>query len=53
MMNLFGLPLGTVLALALAIALPLIAYGLYRIDRRRADGYVSVFGVRFPPSEET
>ncbi len=47
---LFGLPPGTVIALALIVALPFVAYGLYRIDRARSDGYVSILGYR-PPSE--
>lgn len=45
-MSLFGLPLGTVVALVLIVGLPLVAYGLYRIDVERADGYVTLFGQR-------
>lgn len=44
----FGLPLGSVLALAAIVVLPLAAYGLYRIDRTRGDGHVTVFGFRAP-----
>jgi hypothetical protein len=47
---LFGLPLGTVLLLGAILALPLAAYGLYRIDRARGDGHVTVLGHR--PSSE-
>jgi hypothetical protein len=47
-MMLFGLPLGSVLTLAAIVALPLAAYGLYRIDRTRGDGHVTVFGYRAP-----
>lgn len=41
-----GLPLGSVVALALLALAPVVTYLLYRIDRRRADGYVSVLGRR-------
>ncbi|MFP4229213.1 MAG: hypothetical protein ACLFTE_10345 [Salinivenus sp.] len=41
-----GLPLGTVIALALVVGLPLLAYGLSRVDRSRGDGYVTVLGRR-------
>ena len=44
--TMLGLPLGTVIALAVIIALPLTAYGLYRIDEARGDGHVTVFGYR-------
>jgi hypothetical protein len=47
-MTLFGLPLGSVLALAAIVALPLAAYGLYRVDQARGDGHVTVFGYRAP-----
>lgn len=45
-MSLFGLPLGSGIALATIVALPLLTYGLYRIDRARGDGSVTVFGYR-------
>jgi ABC-type Co2+ transport system permease subunit len=41
-----GLPPGSVLALAVIVALPLVAYGLYRVDRARGDGSVTIFGSR-------
>jgi hypothetical protein len=41
-----GLPIGTSIALVLMIALPIITYGLYLVDRRTADGYVTVLGRR-------
>jgi hypothetical protein len=44
----FGLPLASTIALAAIVALPLAAYGLYRVDRTRGDGYVTVFGYRTP-----
>jgi hypothetical protein len=40
----FGLPLGTVAALLVVTALPLLAYGLYRIDVTRGDGRPALFG---------
>lgn len=43
---LFGLPLGSVAALAFVVVLPVVAYGLYRIDQARGDGRVTVFGYR-------
>jgi len=49
---LFGLPPGTVTLLVVIVALPVAAYGLYRVDRTRADGYVSVFGFRAPDNVE-
>lgn len=45
-MTLLGLPLGSVIALATVLALPALAYGLYRIDVSRGDGHVTVFGYR-------
>ncbi|WP_263785504.1 hypothetical protein [Salinibacter grassmerensis] len=45
-MTLFGLPLGTAAALAVVGSLPLLAYVLYRIDARGADGHVTVLGHR-------
>lgn len=45
-MSLFGLPLGTVVALTLVVALPFLAYGLYRVDRTRGEGQVTIFGHR-------
>ncbi|HKL87358.1 MAG TPA: hypothetical protein VJ884_00040 [Salinibacter sp.] len=47
----FGLPLGAVLVLAMIVALPLTAYGLYRIDRVRADGHITTFGYRRSDTE--
>ncbi len=41
-----GLPLGTVAALGLMGALPLLAYGLYRVDRERGEGHVTILGRR-------
>lgn len=41
-----GLPLESVIALLLLGLAPVVTYLLYRIDRRRADGYVSVLGRR-------
>lgn len=40
----FGLPAATVVALGLMIALPLLAYGLYRVDWTRGDGRVTILG---------
>jgi hypothetical protein len=48
---LFGLPLGTIIALGGILALPVATYGLYRIDRARANGYVTVLGYRAPSGE--
>lgn len=48
---LFGLPFGSVLALGTVLVLPLVAYGLYRIDRARGDGHVTVLGHRVPPDD--
>jgi len=47
----FGLPLGTVVVLAVIIALPGLAYGLHRVDRSRGDGSVTVLGYRAPSNE--
>lgn len=41
-----GLPPETIVALLLVGLAPVVTYLLYRIDRRRADGYVSVLGRR-------
>ncbi|WP_164974853.1 hypothetical protein [Halegenticoccus tardaugens] len=41
-----GLPLGTAVALALMVAIPIAAYLLYRLDARRTGGYVSAWGRR-------
>jgi hypothetical protein len=41
-----GLPLESLIALALLVLAPVATYLLYRIDTRRADGYVSVLGRR-------
>lgn len=41
-----GLPLESVVALLLLGLAPIVTYLLYRIDRRQADGYVSVLGRR-------
>jgi hypothetical protein len=45
-MTVLGLPLGTAAALAVVIALPLVAYGLSRVDAARGDGHVTIFGHR-------
>jgi hypothetical protein len=45
----FGLPIGTVWALGFVIALPLLSYGLYAVDRARGDGHVTVLGRRSLP----
>ncbi len=50
-MTLLGLPLGSVLALVTILTLPVVAYGLYRIDVSRGDGHVTVFGYRDSPNE--
>jgi hypothetical protein len=47
----FGLPLGSSIALAAVVALPLAAYGLHRIDEARGDGYVTVLGYRGTDTE--
>jgi hypothetical protein len=39
-----GLPAGTVLMLLLMILFPITAYMLFRIDKRRGDGSVTVLG---------
>lgn len=41
-----GLPPESVIALLLLGLAPVVTYLLYRIDRRRADGYVSLLGRR-------
>ncbi|WP_199174921.1 hypothetical protein [Halegenticoccus soli] len=41
-----GLPFGTFVALALIVSTPILAYLLYRIDEKRAGGYVSLWGRR-------
>jgi hypothetical protein len=51
-MTVFGLPLGSALALAGVVLLPLLTHGLYRIDRARAGGYVTVFGARSSDMEQ-
>jgi hypothetical protein len=45
-MTVFGLPLGPAAALGLILAVPLLAYALYRVDESRGDGHVTVFGHR-------
>jgi len=45
-MTLFSLPFGTAVALAVVVALPFLAYGLYCVDARRANGHVTIFGRR-------
>lgn len=45
-MTLFGLPLGSVIALSAVVALPIASYILYRIDVDRADGHVTILGYR-------
>ena len=40
----FGLPPGTVVALLVVGALPVLAYGLYRLDVTRGDGRPVAFG---------
>jgi hypothetical protein len=41
-----SIPLGTVIALAVMVLIPIATYVLHRIDTKRADGYVSVLGRR-------
>ncbi|MFO8100035.1 MAG: hypothetical protein R6T83_10515 [Salinibacter sp.] len=41
-----GLPPGTVVTLALVVGLPLLAYGLFRIDHARGEGHVTILGRR-------
>jgi len=50
-MTVLGFPLGSALALAVIVALPLVAYGLYRIDRARGPGHVTVLGYRGTDTE--
>ena len=45
-MTVFGLPLGTAAALAVVLGLPLLAYGLSRVDAARGNGHVTIFGHR-------
>lgn len=45
-MTVLGLPIGTATALAVVVALPVLAYGLFRIDVTRGEGYVTVLGHR-------
>lgn len=41
-----GLPLGTTLAVLIMIVAPVVAYGLYRVDKQRGDGRVTIVGKR-------
>ncbi|ELY97522.1 hypothetical protein C482_12904 [Natrialba chahannaoensis JCM 10990] len=41
-----GLPTGTVLAVAVMALLPVAMYLLYRVDKRRGDGHVTILGRR-------
>jgi hypothetical protein len=41
-----SIPPGTVAALTVMVLIPIATYVLYRIDAKRADGYVSVLGRR-------
>lgn len=41
-----ALPLGSVVAVALMILVPLVTLGLHLIDRNRNDGYISILGRR-------
>jgi hypothetical protein len=50
-MTVLGFPLGSALALVVIVALPLGAYGLYRIDRARGNGHVTVLGYRGTDTE--
>lgn len=43
-MGLTLLPVGTVIALGLMLAVPILTYVLYRIDHSRGDGRVTVLG---------
>ena len=41
-----GLPTGTALALTIMLIVPVVTYLLYRIDKQRGDGRVTVVGKR-------
>lgn len=41
-----GIPVGTTLAIVFMIVVPLVTYLLYRIDKSRGDGHVTVIGRR-------
>ena len=43
-MVLTTLPIGTVIALGIMVAVPILTYALYRIDNQRGDGRVTVLG---------
>jgi len=45
-MTLFGLPIGSIVALAAVVVLPLLAYVLYRVDVARNEGLISILGYR-------
>ena len=45
-MTILGFPLGSAIALGAIVVLPFVAYGLYRIDRSRGEGHVTVLGYR-------
>ena len=38
------LPAGTIIALVVMVAVPVLTYVLYRIDKQRGDGSVTVLG---------
>lgn len=40
----FGLPIGTALAVSIMIIVPIITYLLYRVDKQRGDGSVTIVG---------
>ena len=46
MTAILGLPLLTVIVLALMVIIPLVAYALSVIDEQRGDGSVTVWGRR-------
>lgn len=41
-----GVPIGTTIALAIMLVVPVATYLLYRIDKSRGDGRVTVVGKR-------
>lgn len=41
-----AIPLGTTLALLFMIVVPIVTYVLYRIDKSRGDGHVTIIGRR-------
>lgn len=46
MSDVAGLPVSTWILLVLAYLSPFVTYGLYRIDKKRNDGYISILGYR-------